>query len=77
MNAVQQCCKVVFHDLKAPLRTDAEFKHMMDELGIGMVSSFVLDYIHLVCLGNVRKLVCLWIKGPLRCWVSVASITVI
>lgn len=79
--------KVVFPDLKAPLRTDAEFKHMteeehhhgvspLQEISIGMVSNFVLDYMHLVCLGNVRKLVCLWIKGPLRCC-SAASITVI
>ncbi|TKS71949.1 hypothetical protein D9C73_006022 [Collichthys lucidus] len=68
--------KVVFPDLKAPLRTDEQFADMIDEehhhgvsplqeLGVGMVSSFVLDYMHLVCLGNVRKLVSLWIKGPL------------
>lgn len=80
--------KVVFPDLKTPLRTDAQFKHMMDEehhhgisllqeLGIGMVSSFVLDYMHLVCIGNVRKLVILWINGPLRCQVSAATITII
>ncbi|XP_051810930.1 uncharacterized protein LOC127535934 [Acanthochromis polyacanthus] len=49
----------------------------LQELGIGMVSCFVLDYMHLVCLGNVRKLVGLWIKGPLQCRVSAATITVI
>lgn len=80
--------KIVFPDLEAPLRTDTQFKDMIDEehhhgvsplqeLGIGMVSSFVLDYMHLVCLGNVRKVVSLWIKGPLRCRVSAATITII
>lgn len=69
--------KVVFPDLSSPLRTDLEFDRMVDEehhrgvsplqeLGIGMVSCFVLDYMHLVCLGNIRKLVSLWIKGPFK-----------
>lgn len=29
-----------------------------------IVSGFSLDYMHLVCLGTVRKLILLWIKGP-------------
>ena len=52
--------RVVFPDLNEPLRTDITFKSRCDEghhhrdsplleLGIGMVSSFVLDYMHLVC----------------------------
>jgi len=31
-----------------------------------VVTSFSLDYMHLVCLGVVRKLILLWIKGPLN-----------
>ncbi|CAG7834744.1 unnamed protein product [Allacma fusca] len=31
-----------------------------------MVSQFPLDYMHLVCLGVVRKLILMWIKGPLK-----------
>jgi len=34
--------------------------------GIDMVNSFSMDYMHLVCLGVVRKLINLWIHGPLR-----------
>ena len=30
-----------------------------------MVSQFVLDFMHLVCLGVVRKLIWLWMRGPL------------
>ena len=30
-----------------------------------MVSQFPLDYMHLICLGVVRKLIYLWLKGPL------------
>ncbi|XP_056449900.1 uncharacterized protein LOC130385424 [Gadus chalcogrammus] len=80
--------KVVFPDLNEPLRTDITFRSRCDEghhhrdsplleLGIGMVSSFVLDYMHLVCLGNVRRLISLWIHGPLKCRLSSSTITTI
>ncbi|CAM4734218.1 unnamed protein product [Leuciscus chuanchicus] len=39
----------------------------LNDLGIGLVTSFVLDYMHLVCLGTMRKLIFLWLKGPLKC----------
>ncbi|XP_032404414.1 uncharacterized protein LOC116709852 [Xiphophorus hellerii] len=42
-----------------------------------MVSSFVLDYMHLVCLGHVKKVISLWIKGPLRCRLSAVTISII
>lgn len=29
-----------------------------------IITGFSLDYMHLVCLGTVRKLILLWIKGP-------------
>ncbi|CAI6367343.1 unnamed protein product [Macrosiphum euphorbiae] len=32
--------------------------------GINVVTSFSLDYMHLICLGVVRKLIMMWIKGP-------------
>jgi len=31
-----------------------------------VVNDFSLDYLHLVCLGTVRKLIHLWIKGPVK-----------
>jgi len=31
-----------------------------------VVKTFSLDYMHLVCLGTVRKLLLLWIKGPIE-----------
>lgn len=30
----------------------------------GLISSVTLDYMHLICLGIVKKLILLWIKGP-------------
>jgi len=31
-----------------------------------VVSNFSLDYMHLVCLGTVKKIILLWMKGPLN-----------
>jgi hypothetical protein len=69
--------KMTFPSVNAPKRSNVAFNELLDsdhhlgqsplnELGIGMVSQFVLDYMHLVCLGVVRRLIWLWIKGPLR-----------
>lgn len=30
-----------------------------------VITTFSLDYMHLVCLGTVRKLIMLWMKGPI------------
>lgn len=34
--------------------------------GINIVNDFSLDYMHLVCLGVVKKMINLWLKGPLN-----------
>lgn len=68
--------KVTFPETGASLRTDVSFNEMADsehhleirsplcELSIGMISQFVLDPMHLVYLGVTRKLIWLWMKGP-------------
>ena len=69
--------RLIFADHSSRLGTDQSFKMMLDEdhhqtisplneLNFGMVSRFVLDYMHLVCLGVVRKIVFLWVSGPLK-----------
>ena len=66
--------KVIYRRTDAPLRTDVAFDDMADEghhsgpcpfknLQVGCVSQFGLDYMHLVCLGVVRRLLLYW-KGP-------------
>lgn len=73
--------RVVFPITDAPLRRDEDFIDMTDEahhLGsspllatsLGLVSGFPLDFMHLVCLGVMRRLVYLWLKGPLSCRLS-------
>ncbi|XP_013396906.1 uncharacterized protein LOC106163773 [Lingula anatina] len=70
--------KMTFPETNATVRTDISFDEIKDEdhhmgptplsqLNIGMVSCFPLDYMHLVCLGVVKRLLNLWIKGPLSC----------
>ncbi|KAJ8018365.1 hypothetical protein HOLleu_43677 [Holothuria leucospilota] len=69
--------KITFPETNASLRTHASFIAKDDEdhhlgetpltdLSIGMVSAFPLDYMHLVCLGVMRRLLKIWTKGPLR-----------
>jgi len=70
--------RMSFPELSAELRTDQTFREMgyeehqvgvspLSELDVGLVSSFVLDYMHLVCLGAMCQLIYLWLKGPLKC----------
>ncbi|KAJ8018857.1 hypothetical protein HOLleu_42927 [Holothuria leucospilota] len=78
--------KMTFPEVSAPLRTDESFREMIDEehhLGVsafmrtslGMVSQFPLDYMHLVCLGVVRRLIMLWRKGPLKTRIGTQKVT--
>jgi len=68
--------RVMLTDLQATERLDSDFKIFKDpdhhvgsspfaSLDIGLVSQVVLDYMHLVCLGVMRKLLMAWISGPL------------
>jgi hypothetical protein len=76
--------RMTFPETNAPLRTDDDFQNMVDEghhhgctplsvLPVGLVTHFVFDYMHLVCLGVTRKLLKFWLCGPVRCDVNVAS----
>ena len=67
--------KMTYPEVNAIKRTDIAFDEMQDpehhnkrsplsDLGIGMVSQFVIDYMHLMCLGVVRRLIWLWQSGP-------------
>jgi len=69
--------RMTFPETSAELRTDHSFRTVSDddhrmghsplcELPIDMISAFPLDYMHLICLGVMRKLLYLWIKGPLK-----------
>ncbi|XP_041942160.1 uncharacterized protein LOC121705313 [Alosa sapidissima] len=78
-----------YPDTNSVLRTDEHFRaqthtdhHKEGEsallqINIGMVSKFVLDFMHLICLGVVRKLIWLWMKGPLPTRIGNRSITII
>lgn len=67
--------RVTFPTTKSASRTDSSFAVQADEdhhvglspltqiPGLGMVTSFVLDYMHLICLGVMRKMLFQWILG--------------
>ena len=46
----------------------------MTELSLDLVLHLPLDYMHLVCLGVVRRLILAWMKGPLSCRLSAKSV---
>ena len=66
--------KMIFTSVSSPLRTDESFALMSDSdhhlipnplknLQVGCVTQFGYDYMHMVCLGVVRRLLLYW-KGP-------------
>lgn len=66
--------RVVFPETNNTLRTNDTFKNrsqiehhtgnsILEELSIGMVSQVPLDYMHLVCLGVVKRILQLWVRG--------------
>ncbi|KAI9557239.1 hypothetical protein GHT06_017062 [Daphnia sinensis] len=68
--------RVVFLETSAPLRSHENFinktqdRHhtgtsLLERLDIDMVTSFAVGYMRCVCLGVMRKLLWLWIRGPL------------
>ena len=68
--------KMTFPETKAKVRADEDFLSMCDEdhhlgpsplsiTGVGMVSHFVLDYMHLVCLGVEKRFISTWMHGRL------------
>lgn len=73
--------RMTFPDTAAQLRSDSEFalgkydEHQfcvpsVNRINLGLVNGFVLDYMHLVCLGVVRRLIVLWLKGPKKTRIS-------
>lgn len=68
--------RVVLLETGSTLRTDESFRNktqeghhkgtsILEQLDIDMIQAFAIDYMHCVCLGVVRKLLWLWISGPL------------
>ncbi len=69
--------RIIFLKEDAALRDDTSFRSkcqedyhtgtsVLEKLPIDMVKSFPLDYMHLVCLGVMRKLLWAWIKGSYK-----------
>lgn len=72
---------MTFPSTDSMLRTDESFARQAFEdhqhgpspfLGsnVGTVTQFPLDYMHLVCLGVVRKCLLMWLRGPLSVHLS-------
>ncbi|KAL6419540.1 hypothetical protein ACFW04_013798 [Cataglyphis niger] len=66
--------KMIFLDENAPPRKNSNFRTRENEehhicispfenLTVDMINNFLLDYMHLICLGVMKKMLNLWIKG--------------
>lgn len=66
--------RVVYLETQNTLRTDDIFKNrthiehhvgdsILETLPVGMISQIPLDYMHLVCLGVMKRLFQIWLKG--------------
>lgn len=80
--------RMTYPETHAIRREDSEFgmisyeghqlaKSPLAQLDVGLVSAFVLDYMHLVCLGVVRRLLVFWRKGPLKVRISALCVRII
>lgn len=69
--------RMTFPECNATLRTDQSFRNKSDEnyhkfttpieeLNIDMVNSFPFDYLHVVCLGVMKKMIRMWLSGDTR-----------
>ena len=68
--------RVVFDDVDSPPRDDVSFEQalyldthqihrsILIDNGIKCVTQFPLDYMHLVCLGVIKRLLLFWKEGP-------------
>ncbi|ELU16222.1 hypothetical protein CAPTEDRAFT_23500, partial [Capitella teleta] len=80
--------RVVYPHLNSPLRTDESFRwqdqpehhhgqSVFLDVDINMVTQFPIDYMHQVCLGVMRRLILLWIRGDRRVRISAAQTSAI
>ena len=69
--------KMTFPETNASPRTNTQFRERSDEdhhtgmspfirTDLDMIKDFPLDYMHLVCLGIVKRLIHIWMRGPLK-----------
>jgi len=80
--------RVTFPETHCTLRSNDTFKHriqpehhtgnsILEKLPIGMVSQIPLDYMHLVCLGVVKRLIQFWLRGSKNVRLSAENINTV
>jgi len=58
---------IVMYMLNEEYHVGNTLSQLVELPGLDLIKTFSLDYMHLVCLGAVRKLILLWLnKGPLK-----------
>jgi hypothetical protein len=68
--------RVILNELNCKLRSDVSFRNMIDKkhhngetilskINIGLVTQVPCEYMHLICLGVVKKFLKTWVKGKI------------
>ena len=81
--------RVVLDDIDSPLRDDVSFEQalylgarqiqrsILTDNGIKCVTKFPLNYMHLVCLSVMKRLLLFWKEGPRQYQLSAAQLAVV
>ena len=81
--------RVVLDDIDSPLRDDVSFEQalylgtyqihrsILTDNGIKCVTKFPLNYMHLVCLSVMKRLLLFWKEGPRQYRLSAAQLAVV
>ena len=89
MEGYYELGRVVFDDIDSPPRDDVSFEQtlyldthqihrsILIDNGIKFVTQFPLDYMHLVCLGVIKRLLLFWKKDPRQYRLLAAQLAVV
>ena len=81
--------RAVFNDIDSPLRDDVSFEQalyldthqihrtILIDNGVKCVTNVPVDYMHLACLGVIKRLLLFWKEGPQQYQLSAAQLAVV
>lgn len=66
IKSVERTHQAYLNSIDEEYHISSEISILTELQSFNAVTSFSLDYLHLICLGVCKNLITLWIKGPLN-----------